>query len=74
MKTPSPLGSLLTDRRFLISLIAIVLLFVLGYRGMDVTDAMALIAVGIGVANGSEKALIAFANRRKAKPIKKETE
>jgi hypothetical protein len=41
---------------------------------MDVTDAIALIAVGIGVANGSEKALIAFANRRKAKPIKKEIE
>jgi hypothetical protein len=66
--------TLLTDRRFLISLISVVLLFVLGYRGMDVTDAITLIAVGIGVANGSEKALIAFANRRKPKPIKKEIE
>ena len=73
MKTPSPLGSLLTDRRFLISLISIVLLFVLGYRsGMQVADSIAMVAIGIGIANGGEKALVAFASKGKPADTKKE--
>ena len=55
--------TLLTDRRFLISLISIVLLFVLGWRGMAVADSIAMVAIGIGIANGGESALKAFASR-----------
>jgi hypothetical protein len=56
------------DRRFLISLAAIVVLLALGWRGTNVADSVALVAISLAGANAASEAAKAFAR----KPRKKE--
>ena len=59
--------NLFQDRRFIISLLSVVCLTFLGYRGLEVSDAIAMISIGLGIANGGEKALVAFASKQSEK-------
>jgi hypothetical protein len=59
---------ILTDRRFIVCALAVVLLFILGLRGVDVSDSIALIAISLAGANAGAEAAKAFAKRDKTKP------
>lgn len=62
--TKKQITDLIVDRRFIIAILALLCLTFLGYRGMDVADAIAFVSIGLGLANGGEKALKAFAASR----------
>jgi hypothetical protein len=67
---PKPI---LKDRRFLVSVLAVILLFVLGWRGLDTSDSIALVAISLAGANAASEAAKAFARnpKRKTKEVSK---
>ena len=65
---------ILTDRRFIVCTLAVVLLFILGLRGVVVSDSIALIAISLAGANAGAEAAKAFARHGKKKPEPKKGE
>ena len=63
---------LLKDRRFLISLAAIIVLLALGWRGTNVADSVALVAISLAGANAASEAAKAFARKSRKKEVKNE--
>jgi hypothetical protein len=61
---PKPI---LKDRRFLVSILAVILLFVLGWRGINTSDSIALVAISLAGANAASEAAKAFARSPKKK-------
>lgn len=60
---------LLKDRRFIVSILAISLLFVLGWRGVNSSDSIALVAISLAGANAASEAAKAFARKPKKKKV-----
>lgn len=64
---------ILKDRRFMVSIIAIVALFILGWKGTNVGDSIALIAIALSGANAASEAARSFARapKKKTKEVEK---
>jgi hypothetical protein len=64
---PKPI---LKDRRFLVAVISVAALFVLGCRGLNTSDSIALVAISLAGANAASEAAKAFARnpKKKVKP------
>jgi hypothetical protein len=61
---PKPI---LKDRRFLVAVISVAALFVLGWRGLNTSDSIALVAISLAGANAASEAAMAFARNPKKK-------
>jgi hypothetical protein len=54
---------LMKDRRFIVSVLAVTLLFVLGLRGINSSESIALVAISLAGANAASEAAKAFARK-----------
>jgi hypothetical protein len=56
-----------------VSILAVILLFVLGWRGLNTSDSIALVAISLAGANAASEAAKAFARnpKRKTKEVTK---